>query len=168
MGSLLVFCWNYLMKCKIDYGGVCNCAIMCDVDWSWSFINFSVNQILHEAMNCTFFLILFQQCNVRYLLMWLLKINFITLWYFFCLQKRMFCLFYLYTLSVWVLLTYLNVVHICLVSDRTLLRTLIWEPVQSFKVKAMQVAVGCWDWLLVARPKLEYTVSHPILLCRVF
>ena len=49
-----------------------------------------------------------------------------------------------------------------LVSDRTLLRALIWEPVQSFKVKAMQVAVGCWDWLLVARPELEYTVSNLI------
>ena len=46
--------------------------------------------------------------------------------------------------------------------DRSLLRLLVWEPVQSFKKKAIQVGIGCWEWLLVARPELEYSVSNPL------
>ena len=46
--------------------------------------------------------------------------------------------------------------------DRSLLRLLVWEPIQSFEVKTIQVAIGCWEWLLVARPELEYSVSNLI------
>ena len=42
---------------------------------------------------------------------------------------------------------------------RSLLHSLVYLPVSVFREDVVTIATHCWQWLITARPELEYPVS---------